>query len=254
MRKFFIFVSFFCVFQTFAQHDLKFGISASSIIDFDFQQIFEYKKSYTAINSYYPFKLGLDLNYQVKPNFSIITGYSFLYRYMEVNLYTTTVGDYFYGYKMFTSEIPLLIRYDGILKNNNFSLFCELGGSLDFMYSQQSVFGGYREVLDFIVVAKWGYFYTMNLPLIATPAIQGGFGFQNKFENNHGILQVGINYHYQILKDISNEFDYYYDSGLGEFAKEDWNFFTRSTYLALDLKYYPPLKRKLKGSEKIKQE
>jgi hypothetical protein len=159
---------------------------------------------------------------------------------MEVNLYTTTVGDIFNGYKMFTSEIPILFRYDGILKSYNFSLYCELGGSLDFMYAEQNVFGGYREILDYIVVARWGYFYTMNLPSGITPSLQGGIGFQNKIGNNKGILLVGVNYHFQVPEKISNEFDYYYDNGVGNITKEEWNFFTRSTYIGLNLKYYLP--------------
>lgn len=250
MRKFLVIVSLFIAFQTFAQPDLKFGISASSVIDFDFQQTYEYQEAYTSINSYYPFKVGLDLTFRLAEDFSICTGYNFLYRYMEVNMYTNTVGNYFYGYKMYTSEIPLLFKYDGILKNDNFSLYCEFGGTLDFMYAQQSVFGGYREILDYIVVAKWGYFYTMNLPQSITPAIQGGVGFQNKIGNNKGILQVGVSYHYQIPKNISNEFDYYHDDGVGNITKEEWNFLTRSTYLGLDLKYYLPFKVKFKNSEK----
>ncbi len=249
MRKFLVIASLFIAFQTIAQPDIKFGISASAIIDFDFQQIYEYKTSYTTVNSYYPFKMGIDVMFRITPHHSIITGYNLLYRYMEVNLYTTTVGDYFYGYKMFTSEFPLLYRYDGILASDNFSLYCELGGSLDFMYAEENVFGGYREILDFIVIAKWGYFYTMNLPIGFTPSIQGGFGFKNNIGNNKGILQVGISYHYQIPKNISNEFDYYYDSGIGNITKADWNFFTRSTYLGLNLKYYLPYSIKLKKAD-----
>lgn len=252
MRKLLIIIFLFSTFQSFTQSEISFGVGASSIIDFDFQQIYEYKTSYTTINSYFPFKAGVDLKFRFAPDFSFITGYSLLYRYMEVNLYTTTVGDIFNGYKMFTSEIPLLFRYDGILKSDNFSLYCELGGSLDFMYAEQSVFGGYREVLDYIVVAQWGYFYTMNLPSGITPSFQGGLGFQNKIGNNNGILQVGINYHFQNPKKISNEFDYYYDNGVGKITKESYNFLTRSTYLAVDIKYYLPFKIKFKSKGTIK--
>jgi len=101
--------------------------------------------------------------------------------------------------------------------------------------------------LDYIVIAKWGYFYTMNLPSGITPALQAGIGFQNRIGKNNGMLQVGVTYHYQIPKNISNEFVYYYEDGVGNVTKEDWNFFTRSTYLALDLKYYLPFKVKLKN-------
>ncbi len=249
MRNIAVLVSLFIVVQSFSQSEIKFGLGASSIIDFDFQQVYEFKTSYTSVNSYFPFKVGVDVSFDITPNHSIITGYYLLYRYMEVNLYTKTVGDYFYGYKMFTSEIPILYRYSGILKSDNFSLYCELGGSFDFMYAQESVFGGYREILDYIVVAKWGYFYTMNLPTGFTPSIQGGFGFKNKIGKNKGLLQVGITYHYQLPKKISNEFDYYYEDGVGNVTKEEYNFYTRSTYLALSLKYYLPFGINLKKAE-----
>ena len=250
MRKIVVIISLFIGVQTFAQSELTFGVSAATIIDFDFQKIYEYKKTYTTINSYYPTKLGVDVMYRFAPNFSFITGYNFLYRYMEVNLYTIIVDNYFYGYKMFTSEIPLLFRYDGILNNDNFSLYCEFGGSLDFMYAQEAVFGGYKERPDFIGTATWGYFYTMNLPLGVTPAIQGGIGFNNKIGKNKGVLDVGITYHYQAPKNISNEFDYYFQDGVGNTTKEDWNFNTRSTYLALSLKYHLPVNLKFKDNKK----
>lgn len=252
MRKLLVIITIFCSLYTFAQTDLKFGITASSIVDFDFQKIYEYQKANTTINSYYPFKVGADLSLQLSSDFSISTGYCLLYRFMEVNLYTITVGNIFNGYKMFTSEIPLLLKYNGILKKDKFSFFCELGGSLDFMYAQQSVFGGYKERPDYIGVAKWGYFYTMNLSSGITAALQGGFGFQNKIGKNKGILQVGISYHYQIPKSISNEFDYYYADGVGNVTKEDWDFYTRSTYLGLNLKYYFPIIIKLKNADKAK--
>ncbi len=65
--------------------------------------------------------------------------------------------------------------------------------------------------------------------------------------NNNGEINVGVSYHYQIPKNISNEFDYYYADGVGNVTKEEWNFPTRSTYLALDIKYYLPFKVNLKN-------
>jgi hypothetical protein len=253
MRNIVFIITFFIGAQTFAQSEIKFSIGAGSIIDFDFQQVYEYEKAYTSVNSYFPVKAGFDVQFSLTPKYSIITGYSFLYRYMEVNLYTIIVDNHFYGYKMFSSEIPLLFRYNGIFKNDNFSVYCELGGSLDFMYAQQSVFGGYKERPDFIGTATWGYFYTMNLPLGVTPAIQGGFGFTNKIGQNMGKVEVGISYHYQVPKNISNEFDYYYQDGVGNTTKEDWNFYTRSAYLALNLKYQLPIHIKLRNNKNGKE-
>jgi len=253
MKNIAILVSLFIVIQSYSQSEIKFGIGASNIIDFNFQQVYEYKKSYTSVNSYFPFKVGVDLHFDISQNHSIVTGYNLLYRYMEVNLYTTTIGDHFYGYKMFTSEIPILYRYSWALKSDNFSMFCELGGSFDFMYARESVFGGYKEVLNYIVVAKWRYFYTMNLPSGFTPSIQGGLGFNNKIGKKGGTIQVSVNYHYQVPKKISNELYYYYEDGLGTIATEESNFFTRSTYLGFNLKYYLPFSIKLKNCEKTKK-
>jgi hypothetical protein len=250
MRKIVLLIILFTGVQAFGQSELSFGIGASSIIDFDFQRIHEYKTSYTTVNSYFPMKVGADVMWRIAPNYSIITGYSFLYRYMEVNMYTSTVDELFYGYKMYTSEIPLLFRYDGILKKDHFSFFIELGGNIGFMYAQQNIFGRYKERPDFIGTATWGYFYTMNLPSGPIPAIQGGIGFNNTIGETRGMLEVGISYNYQVPKKISNEFDYYYQDGVGNTTKEDYNFNTRSTYLALSLKYHLPFKIKLSNDQK----
>ena len=41
--------------------------------------------------------------------------------------------------------------------------------------------------------------------------------------------------------------------GVGNTTKEDWNFYTRSTYLALSLKYHLPFNIKFKNNEKAKK-
>lgn len=87
----------------------------------------------------------------------------------------------------------------------------------------------------------------MNLPSGITPSLQGGIGFRNNIGKNKGTVHVGLSLHYQIPKNISNEFDYYYDDGVGNITKEEYNFLTRSTYLGLNLKYYLPFKVKIKS-------
>ena len=242
MKKFFLFIFLISATLSFAQPNIKFRLSASSIVDFSFLKVYEFKTSYTSVHSYYPFKTGLNVMFKLPPHLSLSTGYNFLYRFMEINMYTTTVGDLCYGYRMYTSEIPLLLRYDWNSRNEHVGFFTELGTSFDFMYAEKNVFGRYRQIQDFIVVATWGYFYTMNLPKGFTTALQGGFGFVNNLGEGKGIIEFGANYHYQPKQKIANNFVYYYDNGLGNVTKENYNFLTRSSYFAIDFKYYLPFK------------
>ena len=240
MRKFFALVLLILTLNSFAQTKLKIGLSASSIIDYDFSNVYFFKSSFTSINSYFPFKSGVNLKLELSPHVSIISGYQLTYRFMEINMYTTTVGNLFYGSKMYVSEIPLLFRYELGFKESHLGLFCELGPTFDFMYATENVFGRYREILDFIVITTWGYFYTLNFPTTFIPAFQAKIGYTNKIGNNKGVLDVGISYHYQLSKKIANELIYYYDDGVGNITKDNSEFFTRSSYLGIDFSYYFP--------------
>lgn len=242
MKRFFIILLLILTFNSFAQTNLKFGISASSIIDYDFSNVYVFKSSFTTVNSHFPFKSSLNLQFNLSPKFSIISGYNLIYRYMEVNLYTTTVGALFYGCKMYTSEIPLLFRYNVNFEKSQLDLFCELGATFDYMYSTENVFGRYREILDFIIITTWGYFYTLNFPTPFIPAVHAKIGLSNEIGDDKGSFEVGVSYHYQIPKKIANEIIYYYNDGVGNVTRDNYEFFTRSSYLGIDFSYYLPFK------------
>lgn len=240
MKNLLTIIALLLVMHTLGQSKLNVDFSAGSFMDFSFQQVYEYKSSFVSVNSYYPFKTGLEVQARLSPHWSVVTAYQFLYRFMEVNCYTSVIGNRFNGYKMFTHEIPLRIRYQDIFQKQNMALFAEAGGSVDFMWAQQEVFGGFRELQDYIVVARWEYYYTMKLPALA-PALHMAVGLSNTLGNHDHTFAIILEYHHQLPPKISNEFYYYYCDGVGNITNETYQFYTRSAYLGVKIQYALPL-------------
>jgi hypothetical protein len=241
MRK--LLIIFLMVFslQAWAQPNMRIGLNASTIYDFSNNKIYEYLSSYTSINSYFPFRTGVDIMVRFPRNMSILFGYKILYQYMEVNLYTSMIGQQFNAYRNFTSEIPILFRYDGIQLNEHNGLSVEAGFSLDISSPAQRTFGKYRQELDYIVTKTWGYFYSQTRPT-CVPSIECSIGLFNSSTKKPGFLELSVNFHYNIQNAIKNQFNYSYSDGIGNTTNDTYIFNTRNKYFCLSMDYYLPFK------------
>ncbi len=233
-----------------AQQTLGFKVSTGSFMDSRFSDIYTFRGSYVALHNYYPVSAGTELSYNITPRWSVLAGYNFLYRYIQVSLFTNNVGEVFGNTKTFSSEFPMILRYSYSFHHlDNFTIFSEAGISMDYSRSSQTEFGDRRDEYVMVVVFTYKYFYTLNFPQTITPSFHARIGISD-FAGKAGRFDFGIRYHLPLKKNIYNELYYYYSDNNNNTVTDTWEFYTKASYVGIDLDYTLPWEFKIAKNKK----
>ncbi|MFC2101082.1 hypothetical protein ACFLRZ_04550 [Bacteroidota bacterium] len=228
--------------NTYAQKFLKMAILGGAIYDYSLSEIYGFKGSYVSLNTYYPFKAGFQVAYSFNNHLSAMSGYHFQYRYLEVNMYTSNVGNIFDGTKIMTSEIPLFLKYTrNINSGDHFSILGELGISIDMMFISANTFGRYKNDIIGTLAITDGFTYTIELPDVTFPSLHASLGFSTKLGET-GAIDVLVNYHMQFKEQVKHLLIDYFTDYIQDPIIESYENQSRISYFGIELRYYLPWK------------
>jgi len=207
-KPLFFLVFILIILNSFAQK-FNAGIYAGTFWDNGINTFLVQKNTYVYSLSSYHFNAGFDVSMKVSKNLSLLTGYDFSYRYLEVNLFSNNPVNSFSGTDIYTNSIPLLLEYR--YENPSWSgksVFVRAGGGLEAYSPEYSVFGTYATENISTLSFKYGLFYTIDTPKNPLPFIQGSIGFGDKLGKN-GNISLGLSYKL-LLSDFSYNLYYYF--------------------------------------------
>ncbi|MFC2114330.1 hypothetical protein ACFLRI_03175 [Bacteroidota bacterium] len=226
--------------QVYGQSGLKFSLSGGTFNDPNLSGLYGFDSIYVAVDQQYPFKTGMSIMYEFNPNWSVSSGYHYNYRYLKISVFSESVGEFFSGTRLHTSEIPILLKYNHTFNDlNNLKLYCQIGMSFDYMFVPIKSFWKER-VIDMIFIKEtWRSFYVLNLPLKLIPASVVEFGISNNL-GKAGSIECGFQWHRQFAENIGNEIIYFNQRGSGKPTSESFQYFIRSSYSAFSINYIFP--------------
>ena len=226
--------------QAYSQKLLKPSVITGAVYDYSLSDIYSFKSSYVSLNTFFPFKAGVHLEYPINDQFSFIAGYHFLYRYLEVNLYTADVGNIFDGTRFMSSEIPLFIKYTRKVKSaEHFRLFAELGASFDMILTSANTFGRYQNDIIGTLAITNGFIYTIDLPEFTFPVLHASFGFSTMI-GKKSTIDVLVNYHMQMKEEVIHVLYDYFTDHLQDPIIESMEYRSRLSYFGLEIRYGLP--------------
>lgn len=188
-------------------------------------------------------KFGLNLRYQFNKTWELETGVSQGYRLTELSD-TSTVsrvglngGSFTQPYEFF--EIPLKIHYKYQLnKHPKIKLVSGLGTSMAFMGDFTS---DWSMSINGISSPDKEYYKTKYVGTIVL-----SFGFERKYNNNHGSSYFGLTGSYNFNNSMTMAA---LNTGQGDYFKS-----SSLSYFCFDYKYYLPWVNKINGFSRKKKE
>lgn len=199
--------------------------------------------TFVSTNTFYKTNIGIEAKYKLKNNWSLVGGYDFSYRYLQVSLLAANPDPLFTGGKTFAHEIPLLLEYSFVNKKlPNKSLICRLGGGISFFESQYTEFGTVDYDTVFTSVYKYALFYTLYPPKDPIPFLQAYVGIGEYFPH-FGNIKLGLAFKYY-LADFEHEIYYYFNNSVSPSQKSIAVEARKAFSLHLDIAYSFALNKK----------
>lgn len=179
---------------------------------------------------------GVTASMNISKQFSIISGYDFSYRYLEVNLFANNPVNSFTGSKLYTHSIPVMLEYK--FERTSFggkSIIFRAGGGLEIFTPEYKLFGMYNSETVFSVTYKYGLFFTMIPPKNPIPFLQGYIGFGDHLGKN-GNISIGAGYKL-LLSKFKYEMYYYFQNSNSPEVEQTFPITTTVSELSIDFAY-----------------
>jgi|GEM_PF-3656387 len=233
-----------------AQSYLDFNINSGLFTASSFNTTYVIHQCYTANRYFYPFNVGVNVNYHFNEKNSISTAYNFYYRYQDISLYpfqnqSLYITDFpaiFAGNRLVINSIPLIYSREFKFKSlEDISLEITSGVSTSFYSGDSFQYGQYKTHQISIITFTFGYFYSLHVPFYFDWAYEGGVGLINDFKKI-GRLKTSVNLHFPFKKSIGHELYYYFTDNVNPAKTETHLFKERDAWINFRLSWYLPIK------------
>jgi hypothetical protein len=211
-------------------------IQAGTLWDKGYNNFMFQKNTYAYTRTYNHLDFGLLVSANLFKRVSLVSGYTFNRRYLEVNLFSNNPVNSFSGTKIYTNSIPLLLeyKYEPKIFPGKYMII-RGGGGIEFNTFEHQTFGFFNNEYVLSVTYRYGLLYTIYPPKNPVPFLQGYLGFGDHIGKN-GNIGIGMGYKY-LLSKYNYEMYYYFNNYISQPVVETFTISKKISELSINVSY-----------------
>ncbi|HPD64067.1 MAG TPA: hypothetical protein P5050_01145 [Bacteroidia bacterium] len=228
---------------TYGQNKIGLTLTGGTFSNYSFSKIYlitdgtsDSNESCVSLRPFYSFQAGLCFNYYPHEKFFITTGFNYVYRYIDINLFPYNVPFIYTGTKLQTFQIPLKAGYILFRSKNNLSAGLSTGINISFYKAENQEFGKWQNTIVMTKLIRDGFFYTLKLPKSLSPEWLGSIDFGLPLTSKLN-LRTHLFFTCPFIKNLGHELFYYKRIDTSVIADKEFTFYERDIRVGLEIDF-----------------